>query len=359
MCVKNDIFCKINELTEHGVFEIWYAGIEDESGKAPLEQEKDGVIRDIFIPYMMNDALECYIVLKNAVLVGVQINENKHATSVSIHKEGERFVLVAKQGEENTFTIFFADAVLEKKYYEFGKICHFWEKGQEQWSQLVYIIGTMFDKYAFLGAESCNEEEIDLLRLIEFAPFRYHAPAKQLFEELYETTRQGTRKMMELAKEAKDFTYYLATGVYLVFQWEWVAQRLSKMLTKPARYKLYQHIYKRAISAASMYPKRVYSDDLGQEINKRRTELDRRFRENGFEGCYPDYIRLNTYVRVVEEHPFTLMDWEHITFKQMLMVSECSGRYKGINMGFFVDKSLKSYCCGVEEFLWQSHPIKS
>lgn len=359
MCVKNDIFDKINELAEHGVFEIWYPGIESESGELTLGQERTGVEREIYIPYMMNDALECYIILKKAVLVGEQIHENKNATEVSVHKEGNRFVLVAKQGMENTFTVFFTDAYIEKKYYEFGKICHFWEKGQEQWSQLVYIIGTMFDKYAFLGEESCNKEEIALLRLIEFAPFRSHAPAKQLFEELYETTRKGTKKMMEIAKEAKDLTYYLVTAMYLAFPCEWLAKKLSKMLTKPSRYKLYQYIYEKAVLAASKYPKRTYSKELEEEICKKRSGLDKRFKENGFKGTYPDYNRENTYVRVVEEHPFTIMDWEHIEFKQMLMVSECAGRHKGINMGFFEDKNLKGYYCGVEEFLWQNHQIKS
>lgn len=340
MFVKNDIFSKIIELAEHGVFEIWYPGIESEEVKN----------NSIYIPYMMNDALECYIILEKATLVGRQIQENKNITQVNVHEEGGRFALVAKQGKDNTFTIFFEDAKIEKKYYEYGRICHFWEKGQEQWGQLVYIIGTMYDKYAFLGEESCNEVERSLLELIEFAPFRYHAPAKQLFEDLYETTRQGSSKMMELSKAAGDFSYYFATAVYHVCQWEWLAGILSKMLTNPHRYRLYEYIYKLAVEGAGRYSKRKYSKELEEEMQQKRKEADNQLKSKGYSGEYPEYIKENVYVRVTEEHPFTLMDWENASFKQTLMVSECSQKYKGFNMGFFKGRKLKGYCCSMEEF---------
>lgn len=349
--LKKEIFSRIKELAENGVFEIWYPGMQNGSHNQECSE--------IYIPYMMNDALECYIVLKDAVLVGEQMADKKQYTEVEIHNEGERSALVVKQGDENTFTVFFHDAVMEKKYYRFDSICHFWESGQEQWSQLVYIVGTMYDKFAFLGEESCNQEERAILELIEFAPFRYLAPAKQLFEELYETTKAGSRKMLELAKEAGDFRYYWAVKFYLIFPLERIAKILSGMLTRPARYRLYRHIYKRAVKGASAYPERVYDKELKNEIKENtnynitamRENLDERFRRNGFSGCYPDYVKDNLYVRVVEEHPFTIMDWEDVTLKQTLMVSECNGKYKGINMGFFDGKKLRGYYCSADELL--------
>lgn len=336
----SELFEKIKELADEGVFEIWHP------------KEWDG---NIYIPYMMNDALECYIILKDAVLVGEQIADKKRETTVDIHKEDGRFALVARQGDGNTFTVFFTDAIMEKKYYRFDTICHFWEPGQEQWSQLVYIIGTMFDKYAFLGEESCNEEEKELLDLIEFAPFRYHAPAKQLFEELYDNTSKGVKKMLELAKEAGDFGYGVMVRLYRTFPTERMARHLSKMLTKPKRYALYQHIYERAKNAASAYPERVYSrknskTEQGYDIETMRKDMDEQFHQNGFEGMYPDYVKGNQYVRVVEEHPFTIMDWDDFILKQTLMVSECMGKHKGINMGFFRGKKLRGYFCKPDEF---------
>ncbi len=338
MSAKNNIFAMIEEVAVNGVFEIWYPGIGD---VLPV----DGLI---YIPYMMNDALECYIVLENAVLVGRQIADLKEHTNVDIHKEGDRYALVAKQGEDNTFTVFFKAAKLKKKYYRFGQICHFWEKGQEQWGQLVYIIGTMYDKYAFLGDESCNDCEKDLLRLIEFAPFRYHAPAKQLFEDLYETTKDGARKMLEIAENAGDVAFSWAIKLYLLFFNEGMANVLSKMLTRPSRYKLYEYIYKKATQAANMYPERDYGTEL--DLEKMRTQAHTSLVTAGFSGNYPDYVKGNVFVRVVEEHPFTIMDWESVTFRQRLMISECRGRHKGFNMGFFADKKLKGYYCDLNDY---------
>lgn len=338
MSAKSNIFAMIEEVAENGVFEIWYPGI---GNVEPVDSL-------IYIPYMMNDALECYIVLENAVLVGRQNAELKEQTKVDIHKEGDRYALVAKQGDDNTFTVFFKAAQLKKKYYQFGRICHFWEKGQEQWSQLVYIIGTMYDKYAFLGDESCNDREKELLRLIEFAPFRYHAPAKQLFEDLYETTKDGARKMLEIAESAGDVAFAWAVKFYLLFFNEKMARILSKMLTKPSRYKLYDYIYKKATEAANMYPERDYGANL--DVKQKREEAHKRLIANGFFGTYPEYIKDNIYIRVVEEHPFTIMDWESVTFRQRLMISECPGRYKGFNMGFFAGRKLKGYYCDINDY---------
>ncbi len=340
MCAKNKIFAMIEEVAENGVFEIWYPGIGE-----PDTKPCDG---KIYIPYMMNDALECYIILSDAVLVGDQIHEDKQFTKVEIHKEGERYALVAKQGDDNTFTVFFQDAALEKKYYSFGSICHFWEKGQEQWAQLVYIIGTMYDKYAFLGEESCNEYEKALLRLIEFAPFRYHAPAKQLFEDLYETTKEGARKMLELAEGAGDIAFSWAIKLYLLFFNESMAKVLSKMLTRPSRYKLYDYIYKKAVLAANLYPERDYG--TGLDLQEMRDKANERLLGAGFSGEYPEYVKGDVFVRVVEEHPFTIMDWESVTFRQRLMISECTGRDKGFNMGFFDGKNLTGYYCDLNDY---------
>lgn len=338
MSARNNIFAKIQEVAENGVFEIWYPGI----GNC---EPKNGLI---YVPYMMNDALECYIVLSDAVLVGSQIHDLKNHTKIDIHEEDDRYALVAKQGENNTFTVFFSDAQIKTNYYSFGSICHFWEKGQEQWSQLVYIIGTMYDKYAFLGDESCNDREKDLLRLIEFAPFRYHAPAKQLFEDLYETTKLGAKKMLEFAMAAGDNSFARAIKLYLLFFNENMARVLSKMLTKPSRYKLYDYIYKEATQAANMYPAREYGAEL--LVDKMREDAHKRLLAAGFMGSYPEYVKDDIYIRVVEEHPFTIMDWEDVTFRQRLMISECQGQYKGFNMGFFADRKLKGYYCDINDY---------
>lgn len=320
----------IFELCENGVFEIWSP---DNSNQ-------------IFIPYMMNDALECYIVLEDAVKVGEPQNELKAQTQVMVHQEENgRFVLVAKQGDENTYTLFFSRAHLEKKYYRFDGICHFWDKGQEHWGQLVYTIGTMFDKYAFLGEESCNREEKYLLPLIEYAPFRAYAPAKQLFEELYDTTRKGTFRMMCVAIKAHDFLFAIENVPYLLFQNSKLQQWLTKKLRNIKHYALYNYLYEQTMAAASKYSDRVYKE---YDLEGSRKQLEKELFAKGYEGSYPDFQKENKYLRVVEERPFTIMDWDDFVLRKRLMISECNGRKKGYHLGYFEGADAKEQVIDVD-----------
>lgn len=330
----DDIFNLIYETAQNGVFEIWY-------------EESDTT--KIYIPYMMNDALECYVVLNSALLVGNQLEEYKNLTEIEIHKEVDRYALIAKQSDFNTFTVFFEDAKLVKKYYRFDTICHFWEKGQEQWAQLVYIVGTMYDKFAFLGAESCNEIECELLPLIEYAPFRAHAPAKQLFEELYDTTRKGIRLMMKYAFAAKDYSFWIMNIVYLIFKTDVIARYLSVKLTKPNRYKLYDYIYRKCMKGAGAYPERTLA------VVQMRNDINDKMLNLGLIGDYPDYYGKNVLVRIVEEHPFTIMDWADFKLKNTLMVTEVNKEVdvkRRFNYGFFEHKvdNVKGYICSIDEF---------
>lgn len=330
MNISDDELAKlIGELTDNGVFEIWYP-------KISYSSQKTRYTGDIYIPYMMNDALECYIYLRDAVMTGHPGKKtDEMIIRTSMHREEKRIILLVSENEENKYTIFFKDAQLIKKYYEYGRICHFWEPGNIQWSQLVYIIGTMFDKYAFLGDESCNDEEKRLMGLIEFAPFRYHAPAKKLFEELYDTTRKGAYKMFTLAVKAKDTGYAAAVLMYMLFPMEKLASKLSDMLNQKARYRLYNYIYERTQIAASNYPERDYGEEINSLIVKKRENVDEKLRKLGFCGKYPDYKKDYTYIRVVEEHPFTIMDWEYMEYRQTFLVSEGDRRHCGYNLGFF------------------------
>lgn len=314
---------KVQELVQQCAFEIWYP---------------EGDTSNIFIPYMMNDAIECYIKLESCTLVGHPITEVlKSEIRVCLHPEEQRYTLVVKESETNTYTIFYKQARFFKNYYRFDGICHFWEPGQEQWAQLVYTIGTMYDKYLFLQDEACNELEKELMHLVEFEPFRAYAPAKQLFEELYDNTPEGLLTMKALAREAGDYCFYWGITFYQWTKWQWICQLLKKSMIKSKRYSLYQLINKKTMDAASAYPVK-----WKQELEKMRLDLDCRLKEYGFAGTYPDYQNNHIFIRVVEEHPFTIMDWEDITLKQSLMISYCEGRKKGYNLGFFKGKGLSA-----------------
>ena len=52
--------------------------------------------------------------------------------------------------------------------------------------------------------------------------------------------------------------------------------------------------------------------------------------------CGQKYIKENIQVLVMEEHPFTIMEWDHYKFKLQFMVSKCEAPIVNRrNSGFF------------------------
>lgn len=338
----NQIKQYIKELSEQGAFELW----------SPTADSPSIELHNIYIPYMMNDAMECYIVLNNASIVGTYNREFIHETTAAFEDgDGKRQLLIVRQSDKNTCTVWFEDAKIVKKLYRFDQICHNWRKGNEQWSQLTYIIGTMYDKYLFNGDSVCNATELSLMKLIEFAPFRFYAPAPELFEELYANTYDGTSTMYRLAKDAHDYSYAFLCLLYKRFPSMPLAKYLSKRLASSKRFCLYQSIYNKAIQGASAYPSRQYLKPSDNEaITALRDSADQKMHSIGFTGSYPEYQRNNTYVRITEEHPFTIMDWDDVIFSQSFMVSECRAHKKGMNLGFFNGKGLSCQVMNRDEF---------
>lgn len=353
---KSFVDC-IKDLTDNGAFEIW----------SPVNTPD--YKQNIYIPYMMNDAMECYFILGQATLVGHFDRTLMSETCVSYEEQANadsRHLLVVKQGDENTCTIWFSSVEIKQDLYRFDEICHYWRSGNEQWSQMTYMIGTMYDKFLFNGSNVCNSTEQSIMHLIEFAPFRAFAPAPALFEELYDNTWDGLKTMISLAKEAKDYRYYILCKLYGKLSSPFFGQFLGRMLmnglTKRCRYPLYQLIYKKAIKGASSYPARHYMNPYENEkITNLRFNTHEKMIQAGFTGTYPEYTQVlspdqsnihtkSIYVRITEEQPFTIMDWEDITFSQRFMVSYSSGTKNNFNLGFFHKKGLSHDVLSPDDF---------
>ena len=89
-----------------------------------------------YVPYMMNDALECYLVLTDCRCTGEYLTGYEESTLGYLSSaEGER-ILVVHQGEENIFTLWFREIRIKLEGYQYHRIGHFWleGKGQEQCS---------------------------------------------------------------------------------------------------------------------------------------------------------------------------------------------------------------------------------
>lgn len=326
-------FEKLAEIFEHQVFELC-TGIGKENQQ------------DYLIPYMMNDAVEDYLILKNCRLVGEILSGDEIEMTAHIAEEPKGYVMVVRQNQENVFTLHFEGIEESINYYQYHRIGHFWVKGEEQWRQLVYIIGTIYDKYEYMGESSCNEKELELMRLIEFAPFRMWSPVHESLEERYPATYEGIEVMEELAAEADDSSWKRCLHLYRRIPIRRVEKFLGSLMLSPKREALYELICKKIKEASEMYPERDYGSELNREIQQKREQVHRKLLEKGFRGSYPEYERENIKIFVTEEHPFTIaeMEYENFVFRVQFMVSECGKHRKnGKNCGFFHGKGRRGW----------------
>lgn len=345
-------FEKLAEIFQHEVFEL-YEGEGADSRK------------DYFIPYMMNDAVEDYLLLKNCRLVGQYLTEKEleasgcgqhgdggKETSAEVVRESEGYVLIVRQGTDHVFTLHFQDIEECVKYYPYHQIGHFWVKGQEQWRQLVYQIGTIYDKYEYLGEQACNEEELQVLKLMEFPPFRYWSPISESLDDKYDATYAGILTMENIAHCAKDHGYEKWVHLYQKMPVRWIEKILTGKLLSPERVGLYEHICEKVKAGSEKYPERDYGEKLNSEIRRKREKIHKVLLEKGFHGTYPEYRREGMQVIATEEHPFTLsmMEFDDFGFRVQFMVSECGKVQENKkNCGFFRGKDRRGYILSEEE----------
>lgn len=310
------------EILKHDAFELHIESFSDNS-------------QNFYIPYMMNDALECYLLLENGRITGTYLPDCKEMLSVEFIDEETQTGLIFHQGEDNVFTLWFSNCYQVLKLYRYDQIGHFWVKGQEHWRQLVYIIGTIYDKYSYMGNTVCNNQELHLLPLIEFAPFRYYSPLHESLDTYYAETSDGANCMMTLAKEANDTAFLFWVKVYQRFSLGLVSRILSWMLNRPARQPLYELIYNKIQRASMEYPERSYSKELNTRITSERLTVSEKLFSQGFMGKYPRFYKENVQILATEEHPFTILESDTFHFKIQLMVSETKRKNPGLNAGFF------------------------
>lgn len=301
------------------------------------------------VPYMLNDGLECYLVFTGARLQGKFLDGMEEDTTGSLLEEDGRKGLIIRQGQKNVCTLWFTELHTELGLYCFHEIGHFWEDGAEQWRRLVYIIGTMEDKYLFMGEEVCNPQEISLIPLMQFTPFCRYYPAKVCIPEEYVMTEEGCMTMLSLAEEAGDRTYAALIRLYLKFPCACLERLLHRSLMGVKQGKLYDLIVRKAAEASGQYPARDYGMERNQILEARRRELDRQFLAHGYRGSYPDYQKEKVHVQVAEEHPFTRMEVFEEGLHFHLMVSEQPENMDGSNRGFFRGRHLRGSICSPEE----------
>ena len=203
--IMEDNFEKLNLLLEQEQCE--FVDIPD----GFTGQTESGELRLI---YLMNDAVESFLVLKNARMTGNYVRDYEGEFEGSVEKADRdlceaEYILVVHQGR-NVFTVFFEDILLETHLYNYGELGHFWVEGYENLRVMEYQIAILRDKYEYLGEKYCTEYEGKLAMLRDFPPLNYlfypAVPEKYIVpvDNPWEVTAEALAVMQELATEAGD-----------------------------------------------------------------------------------------------------------------------------------------------------------
>ena len=346
---QNELKRYLNEILECEAFELHSA--DAKNGK-----------QNFYIPYMMNDALECYLVLEHATMTGKYQQDWKEPMTVDVAETENGTAAIFHQGTDHVFTIWYERSFCAQNCYRYDQIGHFWVEGEEHWRRLVYIVGTIHDKYSYMGDQVCNEKEKMLMPLMGFAPFRYFSPIHESLDAYYEDTADGITCMKVLAKEAEDFDFLRQLCMYERIPLKKLAVRhLVKAMQNPKRASLYELIFMKIQEASREYPERAYPDELQREIVRERDAVQEILKSHGFSGSYPLFQKDRMQILAMEEHPFTILESEHYGFKIQYMVSEIHADDRALfdgkdkvyrpNAGFFQKKGNRGWIARKLDFL--------
>ena len=114
--VMERAFAMLAELLQQEQFELL---ISEE------DQTDHSVETDIRLVYLMNDAVESFLVFKEAKMTGKYLRDYEGMLDATLSKEEETYILTVWQ-DDQALTIFFKQLELEVHLYEYGEVAHFW-----------------------------------------------------------------------------------------------------------------------------------------------------------------------------------------------------------------------------------------
>ena len=238
MSKREDIFEKLNNLIEQNQFELVSDKVDDNRLK---------------VIYLMNDAVESFIVFENARITGEYIKDYQGEinTSLTVQKNdstgNDEYVLVVHQ-KDSVCTVFFEDVSFEVNLYNYGRTAHFWIEGYEYLRQLEYKISILRDKLDYLGEKYCNDLEKELANLTDFPPLNYcfypSVPEKYLVprDNPCEPTDKAITVMLKVAREQQDKMLYQVLVLYKQFKNRKLAKVIATMLHRKSHRKVVESL---------------------------------------------------------------------------------------------------------------------
>ena len=275
----------------------------------------DGMSGELRLVYLMNDAVESFLVFKNARMTGAYLEDYEGELTYSISKDGCGYALVVWQGE-HAVTILFEMLELEVHLYDYGEIAHFWVPKYEYLRQLEYRIAILRDKYDYLGAEYCTDEEKKLAVLTEFPPLNYccypAVPEKYIVprENPWDVSKEAIELMEELAAECGDVSFAKLLSIYRKHPSKFWAKRLAIMLHRTKHRNIADLLTERLRQASAGYPRRFFGEDVEQRYQKTLEKVKKRQAELEKQGIRAEILR---------EEPFTIAR-DSLDYKLYLMI---------------------------------------
>ena len=304
---------KLAQLLEQDQFELIFSEKiqkEDLTSKREVPQGQD-----IRLVYLMNDAVESFLVFRDARMTGEYHADYEGELEASLNKQGEEFVLVVRQGD-TVVTLFFETLDLEVHLYEYAYTGHFWVEGYEYLRQLEYRFAILRDKYDYLGAEYCTDEEKKLAVLTEFPPLNYccypAVPEKYIVprENPWDVSKEAIELMEELAAECGDVSFAKLLSIYRKHPSKFWAKRLAIMLHRTKHRNIADLLTERLRQASAGYPRRFFGEDVEQRYQKTLEKLKKRQAELEKQGIRAEILR---------EEPFTIA-CDSLDYKLYLMI---------------------------------------
>lgn len=307
-----DTFVMLEELLEQDQFELLPA------------KEGDTERR---LVYLMNDAVESFLVFRGAALTGHYLEDYEGALTWSMSRDATRYVLVVRQGD-NAVTLLFENLDLEVHLYNYGEIAHFWVPGYEYLRQLEYRIAILRDKCEYLGPEYCTPEERRLAHLAYFPPLNYccypAVPAKYIvpIPDPWNPSEEALNVMEELARECGNKKLGWRLKFYRRHPWPLLAKRIAAMLHRTECEDVVDLLSRRLREAVQDYPRRSFGKATDNAIKRLEQQAEERRQELAAQGIRAEVLR---------EEPFTIAQ-DNLEFHVYLMIWETRGRDRRVRI---------------------------
>lgn len=308
----SETFYRLAELLEQNQFELLLPENETEEDIQELHKKQD-----ISLVYLMNDAVESFLIFHNATMTGQYQKEYEGELLAVLDKKEEEYVLVVHQGE-SVVTLFFEELLEKNNLYNYGDVGHFWVPGYEYLRLLEYRLAILRDKCDYLDETCSTQEERRLAALVDFPPLNYccypAVPEKYIVprENPWQPSKEAIEVMEELAIEAGDRVFLHILAYYRKNNSKIVARFIAGLLHRKKHIKIARTLTKRLQKAAAIYPKRSFGKENDLTIQQRLEKAKQRKESLKKEGIYADVIREEPFVEARDsvQYNIYLMKWK-------------------------------------------------